>query len=190
MKRLIAIGLLALLSLQSTEPAFATRRAGGRREARRRTVVVVHPGWPLRRPLRTVIVHPARVAFRVPPASFLPVTVWTGSMVATGPTSEMLVWQDGETLERADDWTEFTLNCDSQGSKLWLQVVAGRAQFDWAEVVFDNGDALVVDMSNRERGPGYFDLLEFREGRRVDHVRVVARARTPEARVVLKMEEH
>ena len=56
--------------------------------------------------------------------------------------------------------------------------------------MFDNGDALVVDMSNRERGPGYFDLLEFREGRRVDHVRVVARARTPEARVVLKMEEH
>jgi hypothetical protein len=56
-------------------------------------------------------------------------------------------------------------------------------------VVFENGDARVVDMKEWTRGPGYYELLDFRDGRRVDHVRVVARARSDEARVALKMEK-
>jgi len=99
------------------------------------------------------------------------------------------VWEDGETISRDEDWTEFTLGCDNSGTKLWLEVVAGRVQFDWAEVVFANREARVVEMKEFARGPGYYELLDFQGGRKVDHVRMVARARTPEARVVLKMEK-
>jgi len=189
MKRWLIIGMLALLGLQAVEPAFAARRVVVRRGVHRRTVVVVHRGWPLRRPLRAVVVRPARVAVRVAPVVFLPMVVWTGAVVVAAPAHDVLAWEDAETLARDEDWTEFTLNTDSRGTRLWLQVVAGRAQFDWAEVVFENGDTRVVDMKEWTRDPGYYELLDFRDGRRVDHVRLVARAKTPEARVALQMEK-
>ena len=191
MKRFISICLLALLGLQAVEPAFAARRVVVRRGRHQRTVVVVHRGWPLRRPLRTVVVRPARVVVRVRPAVFLPLVVWTGVVVAAtaAPARDLLVWEDGETITGDEDWTEFTLNANSPGTNLWLEVVSGQVQFDWAEVVFDNEEARVVDMKEWTRGPGLYPLLDFRDGRRVDHVRVVARARSGEARVVLKMEK-
>ena len=68
-------------------------------------------------------------------------------------------------------------------------VAGGKVQFDWAEVVFENGDAQVVDFAEKAHGPGLYSLLDFRDGRKVDHVRLVARAKSREARVVLKMEK-
>jgi hypothetical protein len=44
-------------------------------------------------------------------------------------------------------------------------------------------------MKEWTRDPGFYELLDFRDGRQVDHVRLVARARTPEARVALQMEK-
>src|SRR5262249_37685759 len=119
-----------------------------------------------------------------------PVVFWTGAVVAvtTSPAPDRLVWQDGETLVRGDDWTEFTLESDQRGSKLWLRVADGRAQFDWAEVVFANGDTRVVDMKEWTRDTGLYSLLDFPDGRRIDHVRIVARAKSPEARVALELE--
>ncbi len=189
MKRILIICMLALLGLQAVEPALAARRVVVRRGPHRRTVVVVHRGWPLRRPLRAVVVRPARVTVRVAPAVFLPMVVWAGVVIATAPAADILVWEDGETLNQDEDWTEFTLNADSRGTRLWLQVASGRAQFDWAEAVFENGDTRVVDMKEWTRGPGYYELLDFKDGRKVDHVRLVARAKSDEARVVLKMEK-
>ena len=190
MKRLIPLFLLAVLSFQMVEPAFAARRVVVRRGPHRRTVVVVHRGWPLRhRALRTVVVRPARVTYHVGPAVFLPLVVWTGVVIASAPARDILVWEDGETLTKDEDWTEFSLNCDNRGTQLWLQVAAGKAQFDWAEVVFENGEARVVDMKEWTRGPGHYPLLDFRDGRKVDHVRLVARAKSDEARVVLKMQK-
>jgi hypothetical protein len=190
MKRVVTLLLLAILGLQAVEPAFAARRVVVRKGRHHRTVVVVHRGWPLRRPARVVVVRPARVAVRVRPAVYLPVAVWTGVVVAAAasPAHDVLVWEDGETIARDEDWTELTLNADSRGTNLWVQVAAGRAQFDWAEVVFENGDARVVDMKEWTRGPGLYHLLDFKDGRKVDHVRLVARAKTDEARIVLKME--
>jgi hypothetical protein len=189
MKRFFTLFLLAILSVQIVEPAFAARRVVVRRGPHRRTTVVVHRGWPLRRPARVVVVRPARVAWRVAPAVFLPVVLWTGVVVATAPARDILVWEDGETLQKDEDWTEFSLNCDNRGTALWLEVAEGKVQFDWAEVVFENGDTRVVDMKEWTRGPGHYALLDFRDGRKVDHVRVVARAKSDEARVVLKMEK-
>jgi len=191
MKRWLPIVLLMLMGLEVAAPASAARRVVVRRGGplHRRTVVVVHRGWPLRRPLRTVYIRPARVTYRVAPAVFLPMVVWGGTVVTRAPVADVLVWEDAETLNRDDDWSEFTLNADSRGTRLWLQVVGGRVQFDWAEVVFENGESRVVDMKEWTRGPGYYELLDFRDGRQVDHVRVVARAKSDEARVALKMEK-
>jgi len=191
MRRLFAVALLLVLGLQMVEPAFAARRVVVRRGARHRTTVVVHRGWPLRRPARVVVVRPARTVVRVRPAVYLAPVIFTGVVIAaaSAPAADVLVWEDAETIEKADDWSEFTLNADARGTRLWLEVKAGRVQFDWAEVVYENGDAVVVDFAEKTHGEGLYSLLDFRDGRKVDHVRVVARAKSDEARVVLKMEK-
>jgi hypothetical protein len=191
MRRFFAFALLLVLGLQMVEPAFAARRVVVRKGVRGRSTVVVHRGWPLRRPARVVVVRPVRTVVRVRPAVYLAPVVFTGLVVAaaSAPAGDVLVWEDAETIEKADDWSEFTLNADSRGTKLWLEVKAGKVQFDWAEVVFENGDAVVVDFKEKAHGEGLYSLLDFRDGRKVDHVRVVARAKSEEARVVLKMEK-
>ncbi len=189
MRRFLVGGLLVLFGLQMIGSEVTLSAFGQRRRPPRRTVVVVRKGFPLRRPLRSVVVHPARVPVRVVASVYLPLVVWGGVVVTTAPLRERLVWEDGETISRDEDWAEFTLNCDNTGTRLWLEIVAGRAQFDWAEVVFANGEARVVEMKEFERGPGYYELLDFQGGRKVDHVRMVARAQSPEARIVLKMEK-
>ena len=189
MKRWMMLFLVLVLGVAAVEPAFGARRVVVRRGRHQRTMVVVHRGWPLRRPLRTVVVRPARVTVRVAPAAFLAPVVFAGVLVATGPARDILVWEDGETLAKDEDWTEFTLACDNRGTKLWLEIAAGKAQLDWAEVVFENGDTQVVDFTEKTLSPGLYPLLDFRDGRMVDHVRLVARAKSAEARVVLKMEK-
>jgi hypothetical protein len=192
MKRILTVLLLLVLGLQVAEPAFAARRVIVRRGPRpHRTTVVIHRGWPLRRPARVVVVRPARVVYRVAPRMYLAPIVFTGVVIAaaSAPARDVLVWEDGETLARDDDWTEFTLNCDARGTRLWYEVVNGKVQADWAEVVFENGDTQVVDFSEKSQDAGLYPLLDFKDGRKVDHVRMVARARSDEARVVLRMEK-
>jgi hypothetical protein len=46
-----------------------------------------------------------------------------------------------------------------------------------------------VDFGEKTYGAGLYNLLDFRDGRRVDHVRGVARAQSSEARLVLRMEK-
>jgi hypothetical protein len=190
MKRLLIIALVMAFGLQAFAPADAgPRKRAARRVVRHRTVVVVHRGWPLRRPLRHVWVRPARVAVRVAPAVFLAPVVFAGVVVAAeaAPARDVLIWEDGETLEKDDEWTEFSLNCDSRGTKLWIEVAGGKIEADWAEVVFENGEARVVDFNGKSYGVGLYPLLDFADGRKVDHVRIVAKAKSDEARVVLKM---
>ncbi len=83
-------------------------------------------------------------------------------VVAARPAGASLAWEDAETIEREDDW---------------------------AEVVFENGDAQVVDFAEKTHGPGLYELLDFRDGRKVDHVRMVARAKGDEARITLLIEK-
>jgi hypothetical protein len=192
MKRFMMVGVLLILGLHVVAPAFAARRVVVRKGPHR-THVVVHRGWPLRRPARAVVVRPARVTVvRVAPVAYLAPVVFTGAVATAAAAAhdrDRLVWEDGETLVRDEDWTEFTLNCNARGERLWLEVKGGRVQADWAEVVFENGEARVVDFRERTHGPGLYSLLDFKDGRMVDHVRMVARARSDEARVVLRMEK-
>src|SRR5262249_34435963 len=152
---------------------------------------VVRRGWPLRRPARLVIVRPARVAFLVPPRVFLAPVIFTGVVVAvaSAPARDVLVWEDGETLAKDDDWTEFTLSCNTRGTKLWYEVVKGQVQADWAEVVFGNGETQVVDFAEKTQDAGLYPLLDFKDGRKVDHVRMVARSKSDEAHIALRMEK-
>jgi len=186
MKRLFAVALMLVLGLQAVEAASAARmvvRGGARR------VVIVRRGWPIRRPMRSVIVRRPEVVVRVAPVRYLAPVVFGGVVVVTQQAHDMMVWQDSETLDRHDDWTEFTLDANARGTKLWLSVDRGKVQFDWAEVVFENGDARVVDFKESAYGEGLYPLLDFADGRRVDHVRIVARAKSPEAKVALMMEK-
>lgn len=190
MRRPIApLILLLLAALEIASPAVAARRVMVRRGPYHRTVVVVRRGWPLRRPARMAVVHPARGIVRVSPAVYLAPIVFAGVAVASAPEREVLVWDDSERLVRDDDWTEFTLNCYQQGTRLWLEIPEGRVQFDWAEVVFGNGDARVVDFQEKTHGPGLYSLLDFRADRDVDHVRIVARAKSDQAKIILRMEK-
>jgi len=187
-RRFIPVFLvLFLFGLQTLAPASYDGQR--RKPPRKRAVVVVHKGFPLKRPLRSVVVHTIRRPYRVAPRLFLPLIVWAPVLSTVPPPANLLVWEDAENLLGEEDWTEFTLNCQNTGTKLWLQVVTGRVRFDWAEVVFGNGEAQVVDMAENVRDPGYYLLLDFANGRMVDHVRILAKSEAPESRVALKMQK-
>lgn len=188
MKRTILAALLVLMSLDVVAaPAQAARKRVVVHHGRHRTTVVVHRGFPIHRRLPVVHVRPARVATRVfvTPVVFLAPVVWRPLVVAL-PAPSALVWEDAETLAEDDDWTEFHLDVDHRGHKLYLQI-DGRAQIEFAEVVFENGDTQVVDFGSKTHGSGLYSLLDFADGRKVDHVRMVARARSDSARIVLRL---
>jgi len=190
MKRLIPFVLVFALGASLAQQASAARRVVVR-EGPRRTTVVVHRGWPLARPAHLVVVRPAAVAVRVQPRVYLRPVVWTSSTVAVAashPSADALSWTDGALLTKGEDWTEFTLGCGRRGTRLWYEVSNGKVQADWAEVVFLNGESQVVDFAEHTQDPGLYPLLGFGRGRIVDHVRMVARSKTDDARVALRLE--
>jgi hypothetical protein len=85
-------------------------------------------------------------------------------------------WRGTEGLDRDDGWTDFTMNIDKRGRELLLQIDHGAAQISFAEVVFENGETQVVDFNDHVHRTGTYSLLNFKDGRKVDHVRVVAKA--------------
>ena len=190
MNKLLSISLAALLGLSivAVDFADAARARVVRRGARGRTVVVVRTGHPIRRAMRHVVYRRPNMVVRVAPAAFLPLVVWTPVVVAR-PAADVMVWQDAETLFKEEDWAETIFDSDQRGSKLYLEVRSGRVQFEFAEVVFENGDTRVVDFANGTRGPGFYSLLDFKDGRRVDHVRLIARAKSAEAKLALVLEK-
>lgn len=54
---------------------------------------------------------------------------------------------------------------------------------------FANGEAQVVDLDETPIRPGIFSLLDFADGRKVDHVRMVALAVADSAKVIVTMEK-
>lgn len=149
-----------------------------------RKVVVVHPGFPIARPLPPVVVHPPRVSVHVTVRAFLPPLVFGATVVTYRP--EVVVWEDAETLTRREGWTECTLGVDGRGQELLFSVQGGAVQVQFAEVVFENGEAQVVDFNEKVVKPGTYRLLEV-SGRKVDHVRMVAKAVHEVSRVRLAL---
>ena len=181
MKQKIFVALLITAIVLPLEAA----RARVRRGPAGRTRVTVTAGFPIRRTLPTVVVRPAPVV-RVAPRVYLSPVVFTAAVVASVP-SNVDVWRASEALEREDGWTDFTMNIDRRGDKMFLQVDRGAAQISFAEVVFENGEAQVVDFNDRTLGKGVYSLLNFRDGRKIDHVRVVAKATSKETELTLHL---
>lgn len=183
MKRSLSVALLSLLVVATAADAARVRvtKKGPRG---RRTTVTVRTGFPIRRALPPVVVRPAPVV-RVTPRAYLAPVAFGAVVVASLPSARE--WHGSEALEREDGWTDFTMNVDRRGTRLFLQVDRGAAQVSFAEVVFENGEAQVVDFTDRVHRTGVYELLDFRDGRKVDHVRVVARASTQETEITLHL---
>ena len=181
MKRIAQATILGLSLLVP----FSVTAARVVRVRRTRTTVVVHNGFPIRRALPNVVVVAPRVAFRVAPATYLPAVPFRAVVVAAPPATT-LAWEDSQSLDREDGWSDFALNVDSRGRALFLEV-KGRAQVNFAEVVFDNGETQVVDFNDANLRPGVYQLLDFRDGRKVDHVRLVAAAKSSDAKLIVRM---
>jgi len=184
MKRIFALFLLVVSVLPIADTAEAARARVVRRGPR--ATVVVRPGFPLHRRLPPVYVRAPRVAFRVAPRVYLPHVAFAAVAVSV-PAASAGAWRDSEDLDREDGWTEFTLNVDRRGSGLILGIDKGAAQISFAEVVFENGEAQVVDFSDKVRTTGAYSLLDFKDGRKVDHVRIVAKADTRSTEISLHL---
>ena len=187
MKRFVSVLLLAVMAFGALATATEARPVRVvRRGPHRRTVVVVRRGHPIRRAMHAVVYRRPAVVIRVGPALFLPAVIWTAA-VAARPAADVIEWQDSEKLFKEEEWAETVFDCDRRGEALLLEVAAGSVQFDFAEVVFENGDCQVVDFAERTHPPGVYSLLDFKDGRKVDHVRLIAQAKSDEATVALLM---
>jgi hypothetical protein len=175
---------------------FASFALASSAEARRRvtvvhrphhTRVVVHRGFPLHRTLPHVYVRAPRFTVRVAPRVFLPAVVFGAAIVAAEVGAEAAIWHASESLEKDDEWTELMLDADKSGRRLLLEVGQGPAAISFAEVVFANGETQVVDFDEKVRAPGLYSLLDFKEPRKVDHVRVVAKAEGDQTAISLRL---
>ena len=186
MKRMLAAAML--VSLGALHAPLASTGGSETKKAQERSPVYLYKGWPLKRPARVALIRPARATDSVTtPAVFLSPLVFKPVALTTAPPRDGLVWEDSEVLDKGDDWTAFTVHCDTRGQRLFLEIEDGKVQADWAEVVFDNGDAQVVDFAEKIQGPGLYTLLDLKDGRTVNHARIVARARSDEAKLTLRM---
>lgn len=167
MKRLVAIALF----IATLVPVAEAARVRVKRGPAGRTRVAVTRGFPIRRTLPNVTVRTRTV--RVAPRVYLAPVVFTAAAVAALPNG---VRTTTEMLDREEGWTDFTMDVDRRGTRLLLDIDRGRAQISFAEVVFDNGEAQVVDFNDRVHTNGIYELVDFRSGRKVDHVRIVAKA--------------
>jgi len=185
MKHFIATALLAaavVLPIAHDAAAARVTRVRTTRHGVTRVRVTVRPGFPIRRTLPTVVVRPAAVV-RVAPRVYLPAVAFGAVVVTALPAPNVRVWTAGEEIDREDGWTDFTMDVDKRGSRLLLEVEKGSAQLSFAEVVFDNGETQVVDFNDHTHRRGVYSLLDFRDGRKVDHVRVIARASSEETEI-------
>ena len=184
MKKATAIALLsALVILPMSRQAEAARVVRVRRAGHvTRVRVTVRPGFPIRRTLPTVVVRPG-AAFLVAPRVYLGAAVFGAVVVASLPPANGRVWTAAESLQREDEWTDFSMNIDRRGSRLLFDVEDGAAQVSFAEVVFENGEAQVIDFNDSTHRKGLYSLLDFKDGRKVDHIRFVAKADTEDATI-------
>ena len=144
-----------------TEARRVVRTRSGRVVVRRGPVVRVTPR-----------VHLTRITFR-------PV------VVTALPAPDRRVWSGSEEIDRKDGWVDFNLDVDRRGERLLFEIDRGSARVDYAEVVFENGEAQVIEFNENVHRTGIYELLDFKDGRKVDHVRIIAKADS--ANVMIRM---
>jgi hypothetical protein len=213
--RAAAAILFAALALPALEPALARessrgrdreykdRREQGRAKSRGqvrsdardpdrsryssdRRPVVIHHGFPIHRShWPSVVVRTPIVPIGAGPRTYLPPVHFSSTIYR--PPLRDVSWQDSDTIWRGDNWVETALNADAWGRRLYLSV-GGQAQLAFAEVVFENGEARVVDFRDRRVRSGRYLLLDIGGEGRVDYVRVVARSVSDRSTLTLFLE--
>lgn len=212
MKRIMAVSLVAALLLPTAALAARVKSEPGekaetryksekreqtgererqmdRRQYRPQPVVrqraLLRPNFPIHRSPPTVVVrrYPVPVERHVYYSS-API-IWRGVLIGR-PHHHRWAWEDSEVLRRWEGWTDVVLDVNDVGGSLYLEL-DGHAQLDFAEVVFSNGRARVVDFRQRTHRAGYYELMDFRGPVRVDYVRLVARAMSPSVRISVQM---
>lgn len=162
--------LLAMTTVLTADVRVNLRVGVGHPIARRRTVIV--------RPVARPVVVRTNVVYA-------PLAVWRRTVVVA-PPRDRLVWEGSETLHRREQWVDSVMNVDRKGNALYLRTT-GRLSVDFAEVHFRNGQVQVVDFNEAAIAPGTFLLVDFKDGREVDDVRVIAQARSQTATFSLLM---
>lgn len=193
MKKLIPSAIFIAIVITTLVPAesMAQRRrvvVGPRAGVRRpigHTRLIVHARHPIRRVLpAAVVVRPARRPVVVgAPLVFLP-SLARSPAIAPMPGPDRLVWQDSEVIERDEGWVDTNFGIDSPGRALFLDI-NGKADFNFAEVTFANGDVQVVDFNERSHENGIYKLLDFADGRHVKNVRILAKSESENTKLVV-----
>jgi hypothetical protein len=171
----IVISTLAPADSMAQRRVVVRPRAGVRRPVVRARLVV-HTRHPIRRVLPpAVVVRPAHRAVVIgAPLVFLPALAWAPAIVPL-PTRERLVWEDSEVIDRDEGWVDTNFGIDSSGNALFLDI-NGKADLNFAEVTFANGNVQVVDFNERTHESGIYRLLDFADGRHVKTVRILAKS--------------
>ena len=94
------------------------------------------------------------------------------------------MWQDSEEIDRDEGWVDSNSGVDSVGNALFLQI-NGRAELNFAEVTFANGNVQVVDFNERTHGSGIYNLVDFADGRHVSTVRSLAKSTSGQTKLTV-----
>ena len=177
-------GCLLLCVLGPLE-AMAQRRVVVRPGGRGGRVVVTRR--PIRRALPTaIVVRPARTRVLVAGALvFLPAVIFAGAVMSL-PSRERLIWEDSESFRQNEGWVESNFGVDNNGNALYFDL-NGRAELNYADVTFHNGEVQTVDFEEKTFTTGTYRLLDFADGRHVKTVKILARARTEQAKITVYM---
>src|SRR5580765_3823244 len=90
------------------------------------------------------------------------------------PFTDEPVLVDGRRLNRGDGWQPLGFAVGDSALTLDFEVT-GRAQFDRAEIVFEDGTLQLVNLHGAVRSRGRFELARFERPSAVLGVRVLAR---------------
>jgi hypothetical protein len=91
------------------------------------------------------------------------------------PSSNRLVWQDNEVIERQEGWVDTNFGIDDSGNALFIDL-SNTAALNFGEVTFANGNVQVVDFNAKVLDPGFYRFLDFPDGRHIKTVRLVAKS--------------
>ncbi len=175
MRALAVAGSLTFATLAA--PAFAegsTHAAEPVSKGAAHPPVEVKSASPIHRTPKQVTHRHSGLHSWVEPTTFLPVTVWSAVMLPrTGPLNRL--WEQEQIVDPVDGWSELIYQVPQGGSSLVMNFNF-PIQFDFAEIVYQDGLVQTVDLAGPSRAPGAYTLADLDPTRLVDHVRIIAEA--------------
>ncbi|HYM81805.1 MAG TPA: hypothetical protein VEY91_10415 [Candidatus Limnocylindria bacterium] len=104
----------------------------------------------------------------------------------TAPFRAQPALPNSSHLSRDMGWTSLTFDVHEPSTAIFVEV-QGQAQFDAADIVCSDGEIVSLPLRNSVRGQGMFALHDLGATKTVEQVRITARARSPQARVGLRL---